>query len=263
MTAGQREAWHTAYDKRNLSMRRMKSAGLLDGQAGVRYTYQRFIKDYIRCIDGLDENVGRLLAYLDKQGLAENTIVIYSSDQGFLTGEHGWAEKRWMYEECFRSPLLVRWPGTIKSGTRIDALVQNIDLAPTLLTAANVAVPKDVHGVAMQPILAGDTPDNWRSDILYQYFDGGIPVTAPGPYNMPRHDGVRDKRYKLINFYDHDAWEFYDLKIDPREVSNRYNDPRYQEEINRLKKRLVALKKQYNVGEPPELRKKRKPKAKS
>jgi arylsulfatase A-like enzyme len=234
-------------------MRQLQKSGLLEGQASVRYTYQRFIKDYLRCVDGLDENVGRLLAYLDEHDLAENTIVIYSSDQGFLTGEHGWAEKRWMYEESFRSPLLIRWPGTIEPGSRISALVQNIDLAPTLLTAAGVPVPGDVHGLPLQPVLGGDIPDTWRKDILYQYFDGGIPGSNPGPYNMPRHEGVRDQRYKLIHFYDLDAWEFYDLQADPRELSNRYGHPRYQGEVERLKGRLAALKQQYRVGPPPEL----------
>jgi len=252
MTPSQRDAWHKAYDSRNLELRRLQNNGLLDGQAGLRYTYQRFIKDYVRCIDGLDDNVGRILKYLDDNDLTQNTIVIYSSDQGFLTGEHGWAEKRWMYEESFRSPLLIRWPAAIKPGTRVSALVQNIDLAPTLLTAAGVSVPDEVHGVPLQPVLDGTTPDNWREDILYQYFDGGTPA-ARGAYNMPRHNGVRDSRYKLIHFYDHDAWEFYDLQADPREVSNRYRHPRYQDEITRLKQRLVALKQQYGVLEPPKL----------
>ena len=256
MSEAQRDAWHAAYDPRNLEFRRLEKAGLLEGQAGVRYTYQRFIKDYVRCIDGLDENVGRLLKYLDDKGLAENTIVVYSSDQGFLTGEHGWAEKRWMYEESFRSPLLIRWPGTIAPGSRIEALVQNIDLAPTFLAAANVEIPDGVHGLPMQPVLGGQIPDNWRKDILYQYFDGGIPSNK-GPYNMPRHEGVRDARYKLISFYDHDAWEFYDLQVDPRELSNRMGDLRYEKEIVRLKGRLNALKSEYGVPPYPELQKKK------
>ena len=249
MTAAQRDAWHAHYDARNLEYRRLQEAGLLTGQAGIRYTYQRFIKDYVRCIDGLDRQVGRILAYLDETGLAKNTIVVYSSDQGFLTGEHGWAEKRWMYEESFRSPLLVRWPGVITPGSEISALVQNIDLGPTFLQAAGVDVPADVHGLALQPILGGDIPDNWRQDLLYQYFDGGIP-SARGAYNMPRHNGVRDSRYKLIHFYDHNAWEFYDLQVDPRELSNRYAHPRYQAEVARMKGRLDALKQQFGVPAP-------------
>ena len=252
MSEAQRDAWHAAYDPRNREFRRLEKAGLLEGQAGVRYTYQRFIKDYVRCIDGLDENVGRLLKYLDDQGLSENTIVVYSSDQGFLTGEHGWAEKRWMYEESFKAPLLMRWPGTIEPGARIEALVQNIDLAPTFLTAAGVGISEAVHGIPMQPVLGGEIPGDWRKDILYQYFDGGTP-THRGAYNMPRHEGVRDSRYKLISFYDHNAWEFYDLKVDPRELSNRIGDPRYQEEIERMKERLAALKRDYEVPSHPEL----------
>ena len=253
MTGAQRDAWHQAYDPRNLAYRSLE----LEGQKAVRHTYQRFIKDYVRCIDGLDENVGRILDYLDRNGLSKNTIVIYSSDQGFFTGEHGWAEKRWMYEESFKSPLLIRWPGTIKPGTKIYALVQNIDLAPTLLTAANISVPKEVHGRALQPILSGSTPANWRKDVLYTYYDGGIP-SARGAYNMPRHMGIRDTRYKLIHFFDHDAWEFYDLNSDPNELNNVYDDPTKKNEIERLKHRFTTLKNSYAVPEPAPLAAKKK-----
>ena len=258
MTPAQRDAWHAAYDPRNVEINRLLAEGEFDQESreGILFTYQRFIKDYVRCIDGLDEAVGRLLTYLDESGLAENTIVIYSSDQGFLTGEHGWAEKRWMYEESFRSPLLIRWPGTIAAGSEISALVQNIDLAPTLLTAAGVEIPDEIHGIPMQPVLGGDIPEDWRKDILYQYFDGGTPEHR-GPYNMPRHDGVRDERFKLISFYDHHAWEFYDLKNDPQELNNLYNNPEYAGEVERLKRRLDALKQQYGVPSPPELGKQR------
>ena len=244
MTPDQRAAWHKHYDPRNLKYREMK----LGERAAQIYTYQRFIKDYVRCIDGLDHHVGRLLKYLDDQGLAENTIVVYSSDQGFLTGEHGWAEKRWMYEESFRYPLLMRWPGKIRPGTKVSALTQNIDLAPTFLTAAGLPVPEEIHGLPMQPILDGSIPDTWRKDILYEYYDGGIPERR-GPYNMPRHEGVRNDRYKLIHFYDHGAYEFYDLKSDPQEVNNRYDNPEYKQVIEQMKKRLRALKTEYGVPE--------------
>ena len=200
----------------------------------------------------MDRDIGRILAYLDESGLAKNTIVIYSADQGFFTGEHGWAEKRWMYEESFKAPLLIRWPGTIKPGTRINALTQNIDFAPTLLTAAGVAVPKEVQGRPLQPVLDGTIPPDWRKDILYTYYDGGIPG-SPGPYNMPRHMGVRDDRYKLISFYDYKAWEFYDLKNDPHELNNVYDKPEYTKEVERLKARLIALKTEYQIPEPPAL----------
>lgn len=252
MTKAQRDSWHAAYDSRNAEYQRMKDAGLLEGKAGFRYTYQRFIKDYVRCIDGLDENVGRILKYLDNNGLAENTIVVYSSDQGFLTGEHGWAEKRWMYEESFRSPLLIRWPGQIKPGTKISALVQNIDLAPTFLTAAGLPVPSEIHGLPLQPILNGNGSVGWRKDMLYQYYDGGIP-SARGAYNMPRHEGVRDERYKLISFYDHQAWEFYDLHKDPNELSNLIDDAAYKKDIARMKGRLIDLKTEFGVPHPPTL----------
>jgi sialate O-acetylesterase len=249
MNPAQRIVWHKAYDPRNRGYQELKAAGKLKGKDGTRYNYQRYIRDTVRCIDSLDENVGRILAYLDETGLSKNTIVVYASDQGFFTGEHGWAEKRWMYEESFKFPLLIRWPGKIEPGTRIDALVQNIDLAPTLLTAAGVPVPKEVHGLPLQPVLGGKTPADWRKDVLYTYYDGGTPV-ARGEYNMPRHMGVRDDRYKLISFYDYNAWELYDLKTDPQELDNVYEKPEYAKEVARLKERLAELKKQYQVQEP-------------
>jgi N-acetylglucosamine-6-sulfatase len=252
LNAEQMDAWHNAYDPRNREYKKLLAEGKLEGNAGISYKYQRYISDSIRCVDGLDENIGRLLTYLDKTGLSKNTIVIYSTDQGFFTGEHGWAEKRWMYEESFRSPLMIRWPGTIKPGTRVDALVQNIDLAPTLLTAAGVPVPKDVHGVPLQPVLGGSTPADWRKDLLYAYYDGGTPE-SPGEYNMPRMMGVRDDRYKLISYYDYNAWEFYDLQKDPTEVNNTYDAPKNAKEVERLKGRLAALKEQYQVPEPAKL----------
>ena len=252
MTPEQLAAWHKAYDPRNREYEALKASGKLQGKEGLQYLYQRFIADYVRCVDNLDENTGRLLEYLDKSGLAKDTIVVYSSDQGFFAGEHGWAEKRWMYEESFRTPLLIRWPGVIAPGTKIDALVQNIDLAPTFLTAAGIEVPKEVQGVALQPLLGGSTPADWRKDLLYTYYDGGVPG-SPGEYNMPRHMGVRDSRYKLINFYDYDAWEFYDLQTDPTEVNNRYNDPACAKEVERLKHRLEALKEEYKVPQPQPL----------
>ena len=252
MNPAQRAAWHEVYDPRNREYQELKAAGKLNGKDGVHYIYQRFIKDYVRTIAGLDEDIGRILAYLDETGLSSNTIVIYSSDQGFFTGEHGWAEKRWMYEESFKAPVIMRWPGTIKPGTRIDALTQNIDLAPTLLTVAGIPVPKEVQGLPLQPVLGGNIPAEWRKDVLYTYYDGGTPA-ARGEYNMPRHMGVRDDRYKLISFYDYKVWEFYDLQQDPHELNNVYDKPEYAKEVARLKERLAALKEQFQVPEPPQL----------
>ena len=250
MNPEQQAIWHKAYDPRNREYQNLKAAGKLQGKDGLRYIYQRYIKDTVRCIDNLDDNVGRLLTYLDETGLSKNTIVIYSSDQGFFTGEHGWAEKRWMYEESFRTPLLIRWPGSIKPGTHIDALVQNIDRAPTLMKAAGLTAPKEVHGRALQPVLSGTTPPDWRKDLLYTYYDGGTPQ-ARGEYNMPRMMGVRDERYKLISYYDYNAWELYDLKNDPHELNNVYEKPAYTNEVKRLKARLTSLMEEYQEQQPP------------
>jgi len=252
MTPDQRAAWHKAYDPRNQEYEKLKASGKLDGPEGTRYIYQRFVKDYVRCIDSMDRDIGRILAYLDESGLAKNTIVVYSADQGLFTGEHGWAEKRWMYEESFRTPMMMRWPGTIQPGTHVKALIQNIDLAPTLVTAAGLNVPSEVQGRPLQPLLGGSVPTDWRKDLLYTYYDGGTP-DFPAEYNMPRLMGVRDDRYKLISFYDYNAWEFYDLKTDPHEINNVYDKPQYAKEIDRLKERLTALKAEYKIPEPPPL----------
>ena len=246
MTPRQRDAWHEAYDPRNLLYRKLTKEGKLDGKEQSLYVYQRFIKDYVRCIDGLDDQVGRILYFLDETGLSENTLVIYSSDQGFFTGEHGWAEKRWMYEESFKSPLLMRWPGIIEPGIKISALVQNIDIAPTLMKVAGLRTPKSVHGLALQPILSGRFFPPCRKDLLYQYFDGGTPKKR-GPYNMPRHEGIRDQRYKLISFYDYDEWELYDLKTDPQELKNLIDEDVMQAQVKRLKNRLGELKEDYGI----------------
>ena len=151
-----------------------------------------------------------------------------------------------MYEESFKSPLLMRWPGVIKPQTRISELVQNIDLAPTLIEAAGLPIPTSVHGLPLQPILSGKKTKSWRKDLLYQYFDGGTPENR-GPYNMPRHEGVRDTRYKLISFYEYGQWELYDLQTDPHEVNNLIQAPNMKPQIKRLKKRLAELKKGYGL----------------
>ena len=245
MTVDQQKAWHKAYDPRNLLYRELEKKGKLQGNQRNLYIYQRFIKDYVRCIDGLDLQIGRILRFLEEQNLEKNTLLVYSSDQGFFTGEHGWAEKRWMYEESFKSPLLMRWPDKIKPGTKIYKLVQNIDLAPTFLKAAGLPSPSFIHGKALQPILQ-DNSHPWRKDILYQYFDGGTP-TQKGPYNMPKHEGIRDERYKLISFYEYDSWEFYDLVNDPNELNNLIQKKSSKPQIDRLQKRLQILKEKFGL----------------
>src|SRR5699024_792245 len=168
---------------------------------------------------------------------------VYTSDQGYFTGEHGWSEKRFMYEESINMPLLMRWPGHIEEGLTIESLVQNIDFAPTLLDVTGSAIPGEMQGQSFAPLLDEEGSGDWRQSIYYHYYDHGI-------HGVPRHDGVRTDRYKLIHFYTDDVWEFYDLQEDPREVENRYGDKKYEETINALKKELDRLRESYEV--PPE-----------
>jgi arylsulfatase A-like enzyme len=205
-----------------------------------------YMKDYLRCIKAVDENVGRLLNYLKETGLDKNTIVMYSSDQGFYMGEHGWFDKRFMYEESFRTPLIVRWPGTVKPGTVNTDLVQNIDFAETFLDIAGITAPDTMQGRSIVPLLAGHTPANWRNSLYYHYYE------YPGVHNVRRHEGVFDGRYKLIRFYGLNVpggqeWELFDRETDPAELNNIYNDPTYKSKINDLEKELNRLKKQYRV----------------
>lgn len=218
--------------------------GLTDAEL-KRWKYQRYMKDYLRCIASVDDNIGRLLDYLDTHGLADNTIVIYTSDQGFFLGDHGWYDKRFMYEESLRMPLLARVPGITKPGSMSAAFVQNIDFAPTLLHLAGAPIPKQMQGVSIRPLLSGQTPADWRKSILYHYYE------EPGPHNVAAHFGVRTDRYKLIRFYSAvKAWELYDLKNDPNELKNVYDDPEYTEVLTDLKAELSRLKTYYGDKTP-------------
>ena len=189
----------------------------------------------------MDDNIGRLLKYLDDSGLAKNTIVIYSSDQGWYLGEHGWYDKRWMYEESLRMPLIVRWPGVTKKASRNTDLVQNLDFAPTFLEMAGVKPPDAMQGTSLVPLLRGEAPDSWRQSIYYHYYE------RPGAHNVARHYGVRTKRYKLIHFYRLNQWELYDLEADPDEMKSVYADPDYGEARAALEKELASLRKLYAV----------------
>ena len=235
----QRARWEAAYGPRNAEF---ASLGL-SGDALVRWKYQRYIKDYLRCINSVDEAVGRVLDYLDEAGLAENTIVVYSSDQGFYLGEHGWFDKRWMYEESLRTPLLVRWPGVVEPGTVSDAMVSNLDFAETFLDAAGVEVPDAMQGRSLVPILRGEEPDDWRSSFYYHYYE------YPGAHSVRRHDGVRTDRYKLIHFYDLGEWELYDLQRDPSELRSCYDDPQYADVRSRMTAELARLREELEVPE--------------
>ena len=216
----------------------------LQGRDRTRWNYQRYIKNYLRCVKAVDENVGRMLKFLDDSGLAKNTVVIYSSDQGFWLGEHGWFDKRWMYEESLHTPLLVRWPGVTKPGTTNDALVSNLDFAETFLDIARTKTPKDMQGRSLKPLLSGKTPADWRKTHYYHYYEAG-------GHGVPIHYGVTDGRFKLIRFPDEklDTWEFFDLKTDPMEMKSRYGDSEYAQPITKLKRELARLRRQYKVKE--------------
>jgi arylsulfatase A-like enzyme len=217
----------------------------LEGDDLKREKYQRYIHDYLRCVKANDENVGRILDYLEESGLAENTIVCYSSDQSFYLGEHGWYDKRFMYHQSFSTPLLVRWPGQISPGTQVNALVQNIDMAPTFLSIGGASIPDSMHGIDLTPVMDGAVPKDWRKSLYYHFYESDDPM-----HKVSKHEGVYDGRYKLIHFYEIGEWEFFDREIDPYELENRINDRRYLDTIGRMKKELKRLKNQYEVEVP-------------
>jgi len=198
------------------------------------------MQDYLACIAGVDKSVGQVLDYLKETGLDKNTMVIYCSDQGFYLGEHGWFDKRFMFEESLRTPLLVKWPGTVKPGTVNTDIVSNLDFAETFLEIAGIDNPADMQGCSLVPILKGDTPDDWRKEHYYHYYE------YPSWHLVKRHYGITTERYKLIHFYyDIDEWELFDLEKDPNEMINVYHDPAYEEVRSDLHQRLEALRKKY------------------
>ena len=218
----------------------------LKGRELKKWKYQRYMEDYLACVASVDDNVGRFLDFLDTSGLAENTIVIYTSDQGFFLGTHGWFDKRFMYEESLHMPLLVRYPAVIEAGTVNSNLVSNLDFAPTFLELAKTKIPRDIQGESLVPLLKGKTPDTWRTSFYYHYYE------YPGGHSVKRHYGVRTERYKLIHFYyDIDEWEFYDLYNDSEEINNLYGDSEFAEIIDSLKVELERLRKYY--GDSDEL----------
>jgi len=208
----------------------------------MRWKYQRYMKDYLRTIASVDESVGEVLDYLQETGLDENTIVIYSSDQGFYLGEHGWFDKRFMYEESFRTPLLVKWPGVTEAGSVTDKLVSNLDYAETMLDMAGVPIPGDMQGVSLRPVLDGTVDGTWRKSVYYRYYEH-----TQGHYVHP-HEGVATERYKLIHFWRLGEWELYDLEADRSEMNNLYGDLAYADVVSELKAELVKLREQYGVG---------------
>ena len=233
INAAQLKIWNAYYEPRNEEFRKANP----QGKDLVRWRYQRYMHDYLGTVMSVDESVGRLLKYLDDEGLAENTIVVYSSDQGFYLGEHGWFDKRWIFEESLRTPLLIRWPGKTKPGSVNKEIVSNIDFASTFLEAAGQPVPADIQGRSLVPILKGRTPADWRKSFYYHYYE------HPGVHDVRRHYGVVTDRYKLVHFYtsDVDYWELFDLQKDPHELRSVHGLPEYaatQKELHAELKRL-------------------------
>ncbi len=210
----------------------------LTGEALVRWKYQRYMQDYLATVQSVDDSVGRVLALLDKAGLARNTMVIYTSDQGFFLGDHGLFDKRFMYEESIRMPFLVRWPARIKPGTRSEGLALNIDFAPTFLEVADAPVSADMQGRSLLPLLGGRTPSDWRTSMYYRYYHD------PGDHNTRAHYGVRTRTHKLIYFWKKDQWELFDLVNDPHELHNLYGEPGQDKLTADLKQELARLKRE-------------------
>lgn len=237
MDSAQRAAWDAFYDpiRKDFYSRNLK------GKELVEWKFQRYVKDYMKAVKSLDDNVGRVLKYLDESGLSENTLVVYTSDQGFYIGEHGWFDKRFMYEESFRTPLVMMLPKGYERRGDVTEMVQNIDYAPTFLDIAGVEVPSDIHGVSMLPLIKGEKPKNWRKSLYYHFHE------YPAEHAVKRHYGVTDGRYKLIHFYnDIDVWELYDLKKDPMEMNNIFGQKGTEKIAAKMFKELKKLQEQYD-----------------
>lgn len=238
MNAEQKEAWEKVYDPISEDFR--EKYPQMNDSTLMAWKYQRYMQDYLATIAGVDENVGRLMNYLKKEGLDENTVVVYTSDQGFYLGEHGWFDKRFMYNESFKTPLLIKWPNEIKPGTTEDEMVQNLDFAQTFLEMAGIQAPNDMQGKSLVPLLKGNN-ENWDRDAVYYHY-----YEYPGIHAVKRHYGIATSRYKLIHFYyDIDEWELYDQEKDPREMNNVYHDPEYAEVKKMMKTKLKELRKKY------------------
>lgn len=236
MNKEERKHWNEAYAQRIAEYKSMQ--GRVSEEEMTSWKYQQYMKDYCAVVKGVDENVGRLLDYLKSIGELDNTLIIYTSDQGFYLGEHGWFDKRFMYEESFTSPMLMRLPGAIKAGRTSKAFAMNIDLAPTILDYAGVEIPSDIQGRSLRPVVKneGKAPEGWRTAVYYHYYE------YPSWHSVKRHYGIRTERYKLIHFYnDVDEWELYDLKKDPKETKSVYDDPEYASVRDSMHKQLEQL----------------------
>lgn len=236
MDAEQRAAWDRFYEPLIEDFYRRNP----QGRELAEWKFQRYMRDYMKTVKSLDDNVGRVLDHLEELGLLDNTLVVYTSDQGFYMGEHGWFDKRFMYEESLRTPLIMRLPKGFDLRGDIGEMVQNIDYAPTFLELAGVDIPEAIHGVSLVPLLQGEHPASWRDALYYHYYE------YPAEHSVKRHYGIRTDRYKLIHFYnDIDVWELYDLQEDPAEMHNLYGTPGTEELTASLKKRLLSLQEAY------------------
>ena len=244
MTDEQKKAWDAKYEPENQAFLKKLRNKEVSPEALLRWKYQRYIKDYLKCIAAVDDGVGKILDYLDDSGLAKNTIVIYSSDQGFYLGEHGWYDKRWMFEESLQMPFVIRWPEVMAPGTRSKALIQNIDYAPTFLEAAGVKAPAEMQGRSLVPLLKNDgvATTDWRDAIYYAYYEND------SVHEVPIHDGVRSDRYKLMYFPRGRQWQLFDLETDPQEMKSVHADPNYADVMVGMKSRLVDLRKFYDAN---------------
>lgn len=246
MNAEQRAEWDSIYRPINEAFKEAYPG--MSQEDLLHWRYERYMQDYLGCIASVDEGVGEVLDYLDKNGLTENTIVVYTSDQGFYLGEHGWFDKRFMYEESFRTPLLIRYPKEIKPDTKINKLVQNLDFAPTFLDYADICIPSEIQGESFRELVSGKT-NEWRDAVYYTYYE------YPSIHMVKRHYGIATARYKLIHFYyDIDEWEMYDLEKDPNEMKNLYNDPTYKEVQKDMHQRLTQLRAKYGDSDTNDLK---------
>ncbi|MGY5851144.1 sulfatase family protein [Salegentibacter sp. F14] len=242
MTEEQRKAWEKVYNP--ISEDFEQRYPTMNDSTLMAYKYQRYMQDYLATIAGVDENVGRLMDYLEKKDLDKNTVVVYTSDQGFYLGEHGWFDKRFMYNESFKTPLLIKWPNEITPGTTEDEMVQNLDFAQTFLEMASIDAPEDMQGKSLVPLLKGEKEAWDRDAVYYHYYE------YPGIHAVKRHYGIATKRYKLIHFYyDIDEWELYDQYEDPQEMNNVYHDPEYAEVREMMKEKLKEIRKKYKDSE--------------
>ena len=242
MTPAQKKAWDANYEPENRQFIADMKAGKLSDEDVVRWKYQRYIKDYLKSIRSVDEGIGEILDYLDGSGLARNTIVIYSSDQGFYLGEHGWYDKRWMFEESFKMPFVIRWPGVITPGSTTKALIQNIDYAPTFLEMCGAPVPGDIQGKSIVPILknSGGAPAAWRDSLYYAYY-------GEKTHGVAAHDGVRTERYTLFYAPKYDEWQLFDNKTDPLQMKSVHDDPDYAPVLAGLRQEYADLRARYGV----------------